>query len=60
MLKPGQPVPALDLPLTIMPGASRDDLLASMKGHVVAAAILYGTFSAPDEDDEDLNWDEDE
>lgn len=51
---------ALDLPLTIMPGASRDDLLASMKGHVVAATMLYGTFSAPDEDDEDLNWDEDE
>lgn len=36
---------ALDLPLTLMPGASREDLLAEMKGHVTAVALLTGTYA---------------
>ena len=48
---------ALDLPLTLMPGATRAELTGGMKDHVVAASLLYGTFSAPD-DDEEMDWDE--
>lgn len=47
---------ALDLPLTLMPGASREDLIAAMDGHVLAVALLTGTF-ARDEGD-DLEWEE--
>ena len=36
---------ALDLPLTLMPGASRDELVAAMHGHVTAFALLTGTYA---------------
>lgn len=39
---------ALDLPLTLMPGADRDKLLAAMEGHVIATAILTGVYVRPD------------
>ncbi|MHA6332928.1 YbhB/YbcL family Raf kinase inhibitor-like protein [Qipengyuania sp. CAU 1752] len=45
---------ALDLPLTLMPGASRDQLIAELDGHVIAAAVLTATYQASD--DEDENW----
>ena len=48
---------AVDLPLTLMPGATREDVLASIKGHVVAASVLTGRFSAPEEDED---WDEED
>ena len=48
---------ALDLPLTLMPGATRDELLAAMEGHVLGAALLTGTYARQEGDDE---WDEDE
>lgn len=48
---------ALDLPLTLMPGASREDLVAAMKGHVLGVALLTATY-AREEDDGD--WDDDE
>lgn len=35
---------ALDLPLTLMPGAGRSELLEAMDGHVVGAAVLTGTY----------------
>lgn len=35
---------ALDLPLTLAPGATRGELLAAMEGHVLAVAILTGTY----------------
>jgi Raf kinase inhibitor-like YbhB/YbcL family protein len=35
---------ALDTVLDLAPGASRDALIAAMKGHVVAAGTLVGTF----------------
>ena len=51
---------ATELPLTLMPGASRDDLLASIKGFVTACAVLYAPFTGtPEEefdfDDEDID-----
>ena len=36
---------ALDLPLTLMPGATRDELVAAMEGHVTAVALLTGTYA---------------
>ncbi len=47
---------ALDLPLTLMPGASREDLIAAMDGHVLAVALLTGTFAR--EEGDDLEWEE--
>lgn len=35
---------ALELPLTLMPGATYDDLIAAMKGHVTAVALLSARF----------------
>ncbi|MDN3646342.1 YbhB/YbcL family Raf kinase inhibitor-like protein [Pontixanthobacter aestiaquae] len=52
---------ALDLPMVLMPGASRAELVKAMEGHVVAAAVLTGTYKR-EEGDDDLadNWDEDD
>jgi len=47
---------ALDLPLTLMPGATREELLDAMEGHVIAATLLTGTYARTaggDEDDAD-------
>ncbi|TNE58831.1 MAG: YbhB/YbcL family Raf kinase inhibitor-like protein, partial [Sphingomonadales bacterium] len=49
---------ALELPLTLMPGASREDLLAAMEGQVVASATLVAQYTPSEEEDED--WDEDD
>ncbi len=49
---------ALDRPLTLLPGATRDELLAAMEGHVLAAALLTGTY-AREESDEDESGDGD-
>jgi Raf kinase inhibitor-like YbhB/YbcL family protein len=38
---------ALDTALALQPGASRDEVLGAMKGHVLAAGRLVGTFKAP-------------
>ena len=47
---------ALDQPLALMPGATRDDLIGAMEGHVLAAAVLTGTYARSEDDD----WDEDD
>jgi phosphatidylethanolamine-binding protein (PEBP) family uncharacterized protein len=47
---------ALDLPLTLMPGATREQLLGEMDGHVIAAAVLTATYQPSEED----GWDEDD
>lgn len=46
---------ALDLPLTLMPGAGRDDLVAAMEGHVVGLALLTGTYAR--EEGGEYDWD---
>ncbi|MBT8426984.1 MAG: YbhB/YbcL family Raf kinase inhibitor-like protein [Erythrobacter sp.] len=35
---------ALDLPMTLMPGATHEELVKNIKGHVTAAAILTARF----------------
>jgi len=50
---------ALDLPLALMPGAGRNELVAEMDGHVLAAAVITGTYER-NEDGDDLGeeWDD--
>ncbi len=47
---------ALDAPLALMPGATREDLVAAMQGRVIAAAVLTGTYARSEE--EDFDWEE--
>ncbi len=49
---------ATELPLTLMPGATRDDLIASIKGFVTASAVLYAPFTGIEADDGG-DWDDD-
>lgn len=48
---------ALDLPLTLMPGATREQLIGEMDGHVIAATVLTATYQASEEEE---FWDEDD
>ena len=47
---------ATELPLTLMPGASRDDLIASIKGFITACAVLTAPFTGTAADDGE--WDD--
>ena len=49
---------ALDLPLALMPGASRDDVLAAIEGHVTGLALLSATYSR--EEGGEYDWDDDD
>ena len=50
---------ALDLPLALMPGAGRKELLAAMEGHVVAAAVVIATYQRQEDGDEwGEEWDD--
>jgi Raf kinase inhibitor-like YbhB/YbcL family protein len=49
---------ALDEPVPLRPGATRADLVAAMRGHVTAAAVLTGTYARSE--DEDLDWGDDD
>lgn len=50
---------ALDLPLALMPGAGRKELLAAMEGHVVAAAVVTATYQRQEDGDEwGEEWDD--
>lgn len=49
---------ALELPLTLMPGASREDLLAAMEGQVVASTLLVAQYTRSQEDEKD--WEDDD
>jgi Raf kinase inhibitor-like YbhB/YbcL family protein len=49
---------ALDIPLALMPGATRGDLIEAMQGHVSAAAVLTATYVRGDE--EEVEWGEDD
>jgi Raf kinase inhibitor-like YbhB/YbcL family protein len=50
---------ALDISLDLMPGAGRGDLIEAMEGHVLAAALLTGTYVRTGDED-DLDWEEDD
>ena len=47
---------ALDLPLVLMPGASREELEKEMENHVLAAALLTGRYAR--EEGGDYDWNE--
>jgi len=49
---------ATDLPLVLMPGAGRAELLASLQGTITACAVLHATFSGGGDDD--AGWEDDE
>lgn len=49
---------ALDISLDLMPGAARGDLIEAMEGHVLAAAMLTGTYASGGDED-DLDWEDD-
>ncbi|MBH5321889.1 YbhB/YbcL family Raf kinase inhibitor-like protein [Aurantiacibacter sediminis] len=51
---------ALDLPLTLMPGASREELVAAMEGHVMGLAILTGTYTREEGGDYDFEGEDEE
>ncbi|AWW75687.1 YbhB and YbcL [Erythrobacter sp. KY5] len=42
---------ATDLPLTIMPGANREEVMAAIKGFVTGCAVLYAPFTGVEADD---------
>jgi Raf kinase inhibitor-like YbhB/YbcL family protein len=43
---------ALDLPLALMPGAGRSDLVAAMEGHVLGAAMISATYERNENGDD--------
>ena len=51
---------ATELPLTLMPGATREELIASIKGFVTACAVLYAPFTGTPDEDEDFDFDDED
>ncbi len=51
---------ALDLPLTLMPGASRDELVEAIRGHVTSVALLTGTYAREEGGDYDFGDDDED
>lgn len=51
---------ATELPLTLMPGATREELIASIKGFVTGCAVLYAPFTGLPDEDEDFDFDDEE
>jgi phosphatidylethanolamine-binding protein (PEBP) family uncharacterized protein len=49
---------ATDLPLVLMPGAGRAELLVSLQGSITACAVLHATFTGGEDDDAD--WEDDD
>ena len=45
---------ATDLPLTLMPGATHDDLVRNLDGHVTAAAVLTARFEGHEVEELDV------
>lgn len=43
---------ATELPLTLMPGASREDLIGSLEGTITASAMLHAPFTGSEAEDE--------
>jgi phosphatidylethanolamine-binding protein (PEBP) family uncharacterized protein len=51
---------ATELPLTLMPGATREELIASIKGFVTACAVLYAPFTGTPDEDENFDFDDED
>lgn len=51
---------ALDLPLVLMPGASREELVEAISGHVTSMALLTGTYARTEGGDYDFEADDDD
>ncbi len=51
---------ALDLPLVLMPGASREELVEAIRGHITSMALLTGTYARAEGGDYDLEDEDDE
>lgn len=51
---------ALDLPLTLMPGATREQVFEALEGRVIAASVLTATYQASDDEDEARDEDDDD
>lgn len=45
---------AVDLPLTLMPGASHDELVRNLEGHVTAAAVLTARYEGHEVEELDV------
>ena len=50
---------ATELPLVLMPGAGRAELLASLQGSITACAVLHATFTGGGDED-DAAWEDDD
>jgi hypothetical protein len=50
---------ATDVPLALMPGASREEVLGAIKGFVTACAVLHAPFTGVDADDGFIDDDND-
>jgi len=57
---------ALDAPLDVAPGATRETLFSAMEGHVIGSALLTATYQRQDDEDDgewgdvdidDIDWD---
>jgi len=49
---------ALDEALALMPGSTCAEVFAAMDGHVIALAVLTGTFARSEDEGDDEDWDE--
>jgi phosphatidylethanolamine-binding protein (PEBP) family uncharacterized protein len=49
---------ATELPLTLMPGATRDELIAAIKGFVTGCAVFHAPFTGTPADDDDFDFDD--
>ncbi len=49
---------ATELPLVLMPGAGKAELLASLQGSILACAVLHATFTGGGDDEAD--WEDDD
>lgn len=43
---------ALDTGVPLLPGATRDDVLAAMEGHIIAASLITGTYQRNEDGDD--------
>ena len=47
---------ALDAPLELSPGSTREAVLDEMEGHVIGVALLSATYAGVEDDGEEGEW----